>query len=56
MRLPARPLPIRVGGPRASWDQVALWLAGGRWDLIVLELERERAHVDSLVRDGDWAR
>lgn len=30
------------------------WLLGGRWDLILLELERERAYVDALLRDGDW--
>lgn len=54
-RKPSPPLPVRQGGPRATWAQVEVWLEAGRVDLIVAELERERLWSDALVRDGEWA-
>lgn len=53
---PAPPLPVRPSGPRVSWDLIETWLLTGRLDLLVAELERERAYSDAMARDGHWDR
>lgn len=54
---PSPPLPVRPE-PRASDEILDQWLQARptRIDLLVLELMRERAWSDALVRDGRWGR
>jgi hypothetical protein len=51
---PDPPLPVRPS-PRPSWGQVEAWILEGRVDLLAAELDRERAYVDAMIRDGRWA-
>lgn len=49
-------LPVRLGPPRASDEELRAWATARRVDLLVAEILRERRYADAMERDGDFAR